>query len=189
MTPHVPFTPWPFFVAVQAWQDPEHAESQQTPSTQKVEAHSEEAVHDVPLGKFVGAIHAPDPLHSLLTHSLSGSVPVTIGPHVPSAPWPFFAAVQAKHGSLQEFEQQTPSTQNPEAHCAAEAHTVPFGAGCCGLLHEPEPVHSPLTHSLSGSVFAAIIPQTPLNPDPFFAVEHAAHAPVHTLLQQTPSTQ
>jgi hypothetical protein len=86
ITPHVPFEPWPFFVAVQAWQDPVQAVSQHTPSTQNPEAHSEDAVQDVPLGKFVGATQAPEPLQSLFTHSLSGSVPVMIGPHVPSGP-------------------------------------------------------------------------------------------------------
>lgn len=189
MTPQVPFVPCPFFVTMHASHDPLQAESQHTPSTQNDVAHSEDAVHVVPLGKFVGAMQAPDPLQSLFTHSLSGSVLVMIGPQVPSAPWPFFAAVHAKQGSLHELEQHTPSTQNPEAHWAAKAHTVPFGAGCCGLLQAPDPVHSPLTHSLSGSVFAEINPQTPLNPEPFFVAEHAAHAPVHTLLQQYPSTQ
>jgi hypothetical protein len=33
------------------------------------------------------------------------------------------------------------------------------------------------------------LPHVPLAPLPFFAVEHALHAPVHELLQHTPSTQ
>lgn len=32
-------------------------------------------------------------------------------------------------------------------------------------------------------------PQSPSIPPPFFAAEHAWHAPVQALLQQTPSTQ
>ena len=50
-------------------------------------------------------------------------------------------------------------------------------------------LHTPFAHSLSGSVPLAIDPQTPLAPPPFFAAEHAWHAPEHVELQHTLSTQ
>ena len=70
----------------------------------------------------------------------------------------------------------------PEAHCA----------------HCPAPLHAPVVqhedaavdaHSLSGSALFAIGPQTPSIPLPFLPAEHAWHAPVQALLQQTLSTQ
>jgi hypothetical protein len=39
--------------------------------------------------------------------------------------------------------------------------------------HTPAPSHTPLGHSLSGSVKVVIGSQTPLNPYPFFSFEHA----------------
>lgn len=45
MNPQMPSTPELFFTAVQAWQVPAQAESQQTPSTQKPEAHCAPDVH------------------------------------------------------------------------------------------------------------------------------------------------
>jgi hypothetical protein len=62
-----------------------------------------------------------------LAHSLSGSVPFTMGPQTPFAPLPFFAAVQASHTPLQAVLQQTPSVQRPDAHCESMAHGNPLG--------------------------------------------------------------
>jgi hypothetical protein len=47
----------------------------------------------------------------------------------------------------------------------------------------------PPAHSWSGSVFAAMLPQAPSLPLPFFAAVQAWHGPPQGLLQQTPSAQ
>src|SRR5262245_36122347 len=84
MGPQVPFVPVPFFAAVHAWQVAVHAVLQHTPSTQKPLVHSASAAHAVPLAK--SAQLAP-PLHDVGPgHSLSGSVPTAMLPHVPLAP-------------------------------------------------------------------------------------------------------
>ena len=94
MFPHVPSDPLPFFTAVHAWQRPKQGVSQQTPSTQLLLAQFEFSVQGVPLGLSV--VHAPLPLHvAVPAHSLSGSRPLPMFPHVPSDPLPFFAAVHA----------------------------------------------------------------------------------------------
>jgi hypothetical protein len=46
------------------------------------------------------------------------------------------ATLQAAHEPVHASLQQTPSTQNPDAHSPAPAHDVPFG--CCGTQVEPE---------------------------------------------------
>jgi hypothetical protein len=48
MSPHVPSAPLPFFAAVQAWQGPAHAVSQQKASTQNPSAHSADELHGAP---------------------------------------------------------------------------------------------------------------------------------------------
>ncbi|MCI0437111.1 MAG: hypothetical protein L0271_26250 [Gemmatimonadetes bacterium] len=52
----------------------------------------------------------------------------------------------------------------------------------------PQLVADSAAHSLSGSAFAATLPQTPFAPLPFFVALHAWHRPAHGLSQQTPST-
>jgi hypothetical protein len=49
-------------------------------------------------------------------------------PHVPSAPVPFFAAVQAVQVDVQAVSQQIPSCagQCPLVHCAASVQGTPF---------------------------------------------------------------
>jgi hypothetical protein len=87
MLPHVPSVPLPFFVAVQAWQFPVHAASQQTPSVQNVDKHCVPNAQALPFGCAIGAwLQAPDPLHSPGVHSLSGSFVLAMGPQDPSAP-------------------------------------------------------------------------------------------------------
>jgi hypothetical protein len=132
MGPQVPSAPWPFFIAEHATQTPEHAVSQQMPSTQFIEAHCVSVVHVEPLGRFVGVVHPPEPLQSLFMHSLSGSVPVRMTPQVPLVPWPFFAAVQAWHKPGHAPSQQTPSVQKPDVHCVACVQAAPFGCCDCG---------------------------------------------------------
>ena len=58
--------------------------------------------------------------------------------------------------------------------------------------HAPGAPHTPLpdaAHSASGSVPAAIGPQTPSAPPPFLAALADWHSPVHAVFEQTPSTQ
>jgi hypothetical protein len=59
-------------------------------------------------------------------HSLSGSVPALMLPHVPSAPLPFFVAEHAWHAPLQALSQQTLSTQLPLWHWDAEEQVAPL---------------------------------------------------------------
>jgi hypothetical protein len=81
---------------------------------------------------------APAPLHApsvpqvdgaCMAHSLSGSVPAVMAPQVPSAPLPFFAAVHAWQRPVQAVLQQTPSTQEPDWHCAAVEQAAPLASG------------------------------------------------------------
>jgi hypothetical protein len=64
--------------------------------------------------------HAPAPSQSPSSvqagepssaHALFGSVPAATGPHVPSLPEPFFAAVHATQVEEHTLSQQTPSAQ------------------------------------------------------------------------------
>lgn len=66
------------------------------------------------------------------------------------------------------------------------------------FLHAPAPSQKPVclqllvgsvAHSLSGSLSTAMLPHTPLAPEPFFAALHAWHSPPHGASQQKPSTQ
>lgn len=51
------------------------------------------------------------------------------------------------------------------------------------------PLHSPVEHSLSGSVPDAMGPHCPLNPPPRLAIEHARQVSVQGAPQQKPSAQ
>jgi hypothetical protein len=76
----------------------------------------------VPLPSHTASLaHAPAP--SVL-HSLSGSVPLAMGPHVPSVPAPFFAAVQASQVPEHALSQQMPSTQKPLVQSVAVAQAL-----------------------------------------------------------------
>ena len=59
-----------------------------------------------------------------MAQSSSGSEPATTGPHVPSAPCPFFAAEQATHVPVHAESQHTPSTQKPDAHWAPAVQAI-----------------------------------------------------------------
>jgi hypothetical protein len=91
------------------------------------------AVHTVPLAYLR---HAPAPSQApsfmqdmapLSVHSLSGSIPVTTGPHVPLAPEPFLSALHATQRPTHEVSQQTPSTQLPLVQSVPVPHACPFG--------------------------------------------------------------
>jgi hypothetical protein len=64
-------------------------------------------------------------------HSLSGSVPVPIEPHVPSRPLPFLSVVHAWQVPVQAVSQQTPSAHDsPVLHCTLEVQAPPLS--CTG---------------------------------------------------------
>jgi cytochrome c-type biogenesis protein CcmH/NrfG len=178
--PHVPLVPWPFFTALQASHVPTQALLQQTLSTQKLDKHAALPAHVAPRSNR----HVLAPLHDPFAHSLSGSVAVMIGPHVPSVPWPFFNAVHASHVPAQALLQQTLSTQKLDKHAELPAHVAPISN-----LHALAPLHDPLTHSLAGSVAVMIGPHVPSVPWPLIAAVHASHVPAQALLQQTLSAQ
>ena len=159
MLPHVPFEPEPFFAVVHAWQVPAHAVLQHTPSTQLLLVHSPLIEHAVP---FENSAHEVDPLHEAApAHSLSGSVPTAMLPHVPFAPEPFFAVVHAWQVAVQAVLQHTPSTHWLLVHSPFCPHGVPFAYSA----HEVAPLHSVGPgHSLSGSSPAMMVAHTPSMP-------------------------
>jgi hypothetical protein len=79
-------------------------------------------------------LHPLFPLHPVpvLPHAPSGghwffgSVPAAIGPHVPSLPWPFRAAVQAWQVPVQAVSQHTPSAQLPLVQSLPALHFFPL---------------------------------------------------------------
>src|SRR5262249_25669706 len=82
--------------------------------------------------------HAPAPSHTPVEPHVaagcvgppsSGSVPAATGPHAPSAPDAFFAALHAMHVELHASAQQKPSMQKPEAHWGPTAQDDPVAAG------------------------------------------------------------
>jgi len=85
----------------------------------------------VPAGQ---SAQAPAPLHmpvipqvltSLAAHSLSGSVPITMAPQVPSARL-VLACEQAMQVPAQAMSQQTPSTQFPLTQSVATEQAEPI---------------------------------------------------------------
>jgi hypothetical protein len=92
--------------------------------------------HDVALAAHVYGLQLvtapaqiPAPLHWLVVsepavhdgpeQALFGSVPAAIGAQTPSAPPPFFAALQASQPAVQALSQQTPSAHEPLVQRAA----------------------------------------------------------------------
>jgi hypothetical protein len=182
IVPHVPSAPEPFFAAVQAWQVAVHALLQQTPSTHCAPMHSAGAAQAAPMG----CLHAPASHTAVPGHSASGSRPDAMTPHVPSAPVPFSAALQALQSAPQALLQHTPSTQKLLVHSPASEHAAPFAS----FVHEPRPLQFVAPrHSLSGSDPDAMLPQVPSAPLPFLIAEQAWHAAPQAVVQQTESTQ
>ena len=65
-----------------------------------------------------------DPLHLSAVHTLPSSVqpvPFALGEQVPAKP----VELHAPHSSKQAVSQQTPLTQNPDAHCDAAVQDLP----------------------------------------------------------------
>jgi len=67
----------------------------------------------------------PQLVEGWAAHSASGSVPAAMGPHVPSVPAPFLAALHAWQSPVQALEQHTPSTQRALAHWSAAVQVAP----------------------------------------------------------------
>jgi hypothetical protein len=62
-------------------------------------------------------------------HSRSGSRPLTIAPHIPSEPMPFFWIVQASHTPSQASLQQTLSAQYPVVQSPGARQAIPVVHG------------------------------------------------------------
>ena len=77
------------------------------------------------------------------------AAPSVVGPQVPSRP----ACAQLTQGPVQAMLQQTPSAQNPEAHCDPALQTAPGGFGPQLPFTHLEP-----TQSLSEAQVAAQAP-------------------------------
>jgi hypothetical protein len=89
-----------------------------------------------------------------------------------------------------------PSQCSPVSVPFAQVVSLPQGVVETAKRQEPFPLHVPSSphggfdtlHSSSGSSPAAIAPQVPSAPLPFFKAEHARQMPEQELSQQTPST-
>jgi hypothetical protein len=185
--PQVPSAPEPFLVAVQAWQVPAHAEAQQTPSTQKVEAHSAPVPQAAP--STFGVWHVPP---AQTKPDAQSPAPAHVVRHAPA---------EQLYGAQLVPLAEVPQVPVPLQTCGTtlepwqieEPHEVPDAKS----WHAPAPSHWPVVphveagcdaHSLSGSVPAAMGAHTP-SEEPVLAAVHALHRPVHAVAQQTPSTQ
>jgi hypothetical protein len=112
-----------------------------------------------------------------VTHSLSGSTPSAIGPHTPSEPLPFLATVHAWQRPTHAVLQQTPSTQEPDAHCALFKHAPPFPRGG---------IHAPMTQAFPAAQ-SAFVAHAPWQA-PFEHAYGAQSCPVEDAMQvPTPS--
>ena len=154
--------------------------AEQTRRSQTRPTHSLPVVHAAP----VSFTHAPLP-SQMFVHGgvpIGSFCPTGMGVHVPTVP----GNSHAIHVPVHEVLQQTPSTQCSDPHSASMLHALPLAKS---TEQTAAPSHLPRGHSSSGSVSAAMGPQDPSLPFPFFAALHAKHVVVQALLQQTPSTQ
>jgi hypothetical protein len=122
---------------------------------------------------------------------LSGSAPAAIGPHTPSPPEPFLAALHAEQTAVQALLQHTPSTQKLLEHSLPAPQAAPLACFGRQLLAWQK---YPAAHCES---FAHRIGQAPLAPlhtkgvqdglplAPAASVVHVPGAALHTL--QPPS--
>jgi hypothetical protein len=123
-----------------ARQVPVQPPSQHTPSTQLPEAHSAAAAQDSPSPRLLAHVPAlqkavglqsgwsaqPErqlllPPHQVTPHSPAGSRPAGTALHVPSFP----VTLQASQVPAQPLLQQTPSTQDADAHWTAAVQDSP----------------------------------------------------------------
>jgi hypothetical protein len=101
-------------------------------------------------------------------HSLSGSRPTRIAPHTPSAPVPFFAAVQAWQVPVQSELQQTPSTQKPEVQSEPVLQVAPAAQRVAQIAVSP-----PQSTEVSVTSFVPLL-QSSVPPQPFEGVPQVA---------------
>jgi hypothetical protein len=131
---HVPSAP----ATLQATHSPAQAALQQYPSTQLADTHS---VLPTQASPFV-FLHAPAPSHALGAPQVPSVRPAAMFVvHVP------LAFAQLLHAVVHASAQQVPSTQKPDAHCAAPVQLWPSAS-----LHAPDPSHTfvPL-HTAAGA--------------------------------------
>src|SRR6185437_12180696 len=114
-------------------------------------------------------------LHTVMPHTYGAQLVIPLGVHEPAP---------SHTGALVSVE--------PEHE--GEPQRVPIGY----FAHAPLPSQEPFvpqlgapwsSHSPSGSVPAAMVPQVPSAPPPFLAAVHAWQVPVQAVSQQTPSAQ
>jgi hypothetical protein len=176
----------PFIIApvatLQAWQSVgsplPQAELQQTPSLQNPDKQSAFIVQATPRSN----LHMLDPLQDPFMHSSLGSVPLMIGPHVPSVPCPATVAEHAWHVPVHAVLQQTPSTQKLLKQLAAPGQETPSAD-----LQFPFPSQDWFVPEQvpTSSWSNATLVQVPTVPDRLHAWQVASHAE----LQQTLSAQ
>lgn len=119
----------------------------------------------------------PAPLHTLLPVHAPAASPEATLVHVPTLP----VMLHLLQSPAQSALQQTPSSHCPVRHSPSPAQLAPLA-----FLQAPAPSHTSVpTHSASGSVPAAMLPQMPICPGSAQLLHRVSHA----ALQQTPSTQ
>ena len=202
---------------LQARQSPLQPPLQHTPSTQKAEAHWEDAVQaapsafllaQVPLSQMKPPLQSASsvqpwrqpllPLHTAAPHSPAGSAPSGSAMQVPRLP----ATLHASQVPVQALPQHTPSTHRPEPHCPAALQAVP---GANFATHAPPTQRNPAPHWLSTlhpdrqlpEPSQVLAPQSPAGSVPtgtglqvptFPEALQAKHPAPQALLQHTPST-
>lgn len=176
----------------QAWHCPSQLVLQQTPSTQLPLLHSLVEPQLSPLSFF--AAQVPAVVQNAVFAQSASALHVVVQVLAPVAQ--LYGAHEVFDVSHAPAPLQIFPLISPSAHDVAP-QAVP---GFAYARHAPAPSHVPSApqeagyagstgHSPSGSVSAAITPQTPSTPEPFFAAVQARHAPRHDVSQQTPSTQ
>lgn len=119
-------------------------------------------------------------------HSLSGSVPGVMNPHVPLVPLPFLAAVHAEHVPEQALSQQTPSAQTLLKQSAGLAgHVAPFSYWQAPAPSQDTSAPEQMPAGKLSSVPRSKLWHVPMKP----MTLQAMHTSVHAVSQQTPSVQ
>jgi hypothetical protein len=167
------------------------AESQQTPSTQKPDAHWFPAEHERPAAARTW--HVPPSQNPAASHSASTAhvnEHPAIAVHVPGA-----HAVPARSVRQAPSPSQVRPLAVPASQSTPPPHAAPLGksAQVPALPHTPllpQVLGSSAAHRSPGSLPAFAAPQVPdASPLTLLAAEHAWHAPSHAELQHTPSAQ
>jgi len=114
-------------------------------------------------------------LHTVMPHTYGAQLVIPLGVHAPAPSHTgALVSVEPEHEGA---PQRVPIAYFAHAPCPSQEPLVPqLGA----------PLSS---HSVSGSVPAAMVPQAPSAPLPFLAAVQARQVPVQAVSQQTPSAQ